>query len=138
MGSLIGNLEDIFQKTIHELKVGEEGWTSPENLMFDHEQNGYLELGGAIYKNFHDSASSLYIKRTGEEKNDFLVDTTQVKRYLWLKSNEPFGYSPESIKTDEDLNIAWIKYIPLEKIISDAEKREDYELLEKLKKENKI
>jgi hypothetical protein len=154
MGELIGNLEGIFQKTIGEMKVGEEGYSTAYCIEFDYDLNTYLELNAPIFEEFEQYWSSentddfdcddyqkpnkdIYIKRIGKGKHDFLIDISKSKGHKWAKTNAPFDYDPEMIKDNEIKNLAIIKYSPLEEKIQKALANENYELAERLKNQNK-
>lgn len=75
-----------FEKTIEQMKIGEEGYTVPWALTFDKKKTPYLNLD----QNVEESPTGpfgLQIKRTGPNENDYEIIN---KRYTWGLEEKPF------------------------------------------------
>ena len=140
MGSLLGkfNLGKNLERMIWEMGVGEEGWTGPEHLEL-HGQNfsPYLYINEPVSQSYNEEKErTLYIKRTGSGKDDFLVNVNRVKDYIWEKVLIDAGEYAEDIFNREIAILEYEKPISIEDELENALKSEDYELATKLK--NKI
>lgn len=141
MGTLRGKIEN--ERTIMELQVGEEGWTSPDSLEIHVGFDAYLYLEEPVYKKLDEKKGiTLYLKRYGEGKDDFFVDIEKIKNYSWEKvylDKEDF----EDALTDPRIAILEYKNEPetklkaqpktLEEKLKEAEINEDYEKAAKLR-----
>jgi len=141
MGTLRGKIEN--ERTIMELQVGEEGWTSPDSLEIHVGFDAYLYLEEPVYKKLDEKKGiTLYLKRYGEGKDDFFVDIEKIKNYPWEKvylDKEDF----EDALTDPRIAILEHKNEPetklktqlktLEEKLKEAEVNEDYEKVAKLR-----
>ena len=141
MGTLQGKIEH--ERTILELKVGEEGWTSPDSLEIHINFDAYLYLEEPVYEKPDEKKGiTLYIKRCGEGKDDFLVNVDKVKNYSWDK------IYLDKEKYEEGLNdpqIAILEYKSntekkqtrkpgtLEEKLREAEESENYEEAAKIR-----
>ena len=140
MGTIRGNFESgkNLERLILELEIDEEGWADPDALEMHYEYNHYLYLEEPISKNYDLGKNKvLYIKRTGPNKDDFFVDTTSVKNYIW----ERFPIDDEDYEDAlTDPTIAILEYEKSQEPkslfdqIKEAENKEDYERAQELQK----
>lgn len=144
MGELKGKLTpgENLEKLLSELEVGEVAYTDPSNLEFNITlSTGYLFLNTSSSESFEEGYRNLYVKRTGEGKNDYFVDISTVEDYKFERSPFPLGKEEEELYSDP--KVAVIHYSktesehPKEKSIDeqieDAINNEDFKLAAKLR-----
>jgi hypothetical protein len=146
MNKINGKLEigKNLEKIISEMDIGEIAYTNPINLEFDYDFNGYLYLNGTI-KSYPDikNNQTLYVKKIGENKQDYIVDINYVENYKWERTDFPCNEDIEEINNPmynhPIANLGKINYKKPEKKksideqIKDAIAAQDYELAKKLK-----
>ncbi|PJC45422.1 hypothetical protein CO037_01625 [Candidatus Pacearchaeota archaeon CG_4_9_14_0_2_um_filter_30_8] len=124
------------ERIIAELEIDEGGWTKPTSLEIHYEVNSYLFLEEHVYPKFDkESEKTLYVKRIGPNKDDFIVDTSKVD-YVWDKLIvDPEDYEEEI----QDLRIAVLGYEKplkeksIEEQIIKAVENQEFEIAAKLK-----
>ena len=141
MGELKGKLitGKNLEKTLLDLKVGEEAYITPEFIEVSTNKEAYLNLCAPISKEA-DECYSVYVKRTGPDKENYLADISKVNNYVWQIEEHPFAESKEEIEDPEgDLSVIKLNYkLEMETLTekyNQAIEDENYELADKLKKE---
>jgi len=142
MGVIKGFLETgkNLEKIIFDMLPDEEGWTNPNSLELDLELKGYLDLERPVSQHYDSlNKRTLYIKRIGEGKDDYLVDISRAEGYAWISlSEEKIKDFLEEIgeekvaKLDYKPNLIF-EEVKLEEDIQEALENEQYELVEELK-----
>ncbi|MBS3078337.1 hypothetical protein J4412_02435 [Candidatus Pacearchaeota archaeon] len=145
MGLLLGNFNfnKNLERIILEMKVGEEGWIEPQSLEIDYDFEGYLDLEGSVVTKMDTLENyTVYIKRIGPEKDNFLVDISNAKKYSWKRLSKEMiedlfedGYGEMIVKLNYQKEISSVEEFLLNKEIDKALLNEEYEKLEKLEKE---
>jgi len=145
MGILLGNFNfnKNLERIILEMKVGEEGWIEPQSLEIDYDFEGYLDLEGSVVTKMDTLENYIiYIKRIGPEKDNFLVDISNAKKYSWKRLSKEMiedlfedGYGEMIVKLNYQKEISSVEEFLLNKEIDKALLNEEYEKLEKLEKE---
>jgi len=143
MGELRGLKEGKnIERIIADLEIDEAGWTNPKSLEIHYKFEAYLYLEEHISNELDkELGRNLYVKRTGPNKDDFLIDATKVDDYIWDKiildeeDHEDNIYDPRLalINYGKDVRIK-----PLEKQIEEAVENQEFEKAAELKKELKI
>ncbi|MCR4327674.1 MAG: UvrB/UvrC motif-containing protein [Nanoarchaeota archaeon] len=136
------------EKTIFDMKEGEEGFTSSKALELHFGCNGFLYLEMPISKNYDPKKKKiLYVKRIGDKKDDFLVDLEKSEKQKWSRS---FILEEDYKEFENDPGVALLKYEgsieekyknkehSLEIQLKEAEKNENYELAAKLRDEIRL
>ncbi|NCN51402.1 hypothetical protein GW931_00110 [archaeon] len=143
MGIVKGFLETgkNLDRIILEMDEGEEGYAEPKFLDFDYELKGYLDRNGPISKQYDPiNKRTLYVKKIGQGKDDYLVNISEVKGYAWISLSEEKVQDFLSEVGEE--KIARLDYQPslifeevqLEKDIEEAIENENFEKVIELKK----
>ena len=145
MGILLGNFNfnKNLERIILEMKVGEEGWIEPQSLEIGYDFEGYLDLEGPVVTKMDTLDNyTVYIKRIGPEKDNFLVDISNAKEYSWKRLSKKMiedlfedGYGEMIVKLNYQKEISSVEEFLLNKEIDKALLNEEYEKLEKLEKE---
>ena len=102
-GQINGKLENL----IKNMEVGDEGFTVPWVLSFVPKKDKYdvfLHAGYPIHPETGGTVE-LYVRRTGPNKNDFLVDLDSVKNYKWSAGGPCYMGSQEDIVNIGELDI---------------------------------
>lgn len=107
MGALHGISPSRIEKIIFNFREGEEGWTIPEALELC-KDSAYLNLNSTFSPEKDEKDNmTLYVKRTGPSKDDFVVEIKDVEpRYQWKK----WGTSEEFEETMDIKRYATLEY----------------------------
>jgi len=143
MGRLIGPFEigKNLEKVIIEMYTDEEGWTEPNSVGIDYLLNIYFDIEGPISKEYDlSNKRTVYVKRIGQEKDDFLVDISKAKDYFWRRLSpreiedfvEEFG-EDRIVKLGYNQEDISLEKVLLKEKIKRAVENEEYEKIEKLK-----